>query len=215
MLNFVLSFLFPQVCVICGKLDKDWTCEKCRKRIEKLEKTRIIKYSNRYKNFNKLLYLFEYDKIIRKLILQYKFFDKAYLSKFFSKIILKNKKVCGILYFYDIIIPVPMSTKKKQKRGYNQTELIARNIAKDLNLSLSLNNLQKIKDTKTQSKLNEEERQNNIKNVFIANNKLELKNKRIVLFDDIYTTGATVNECSRVLIEAGAKEILVLVLAKD
>lgn len=215
MLNFVLDFLFPPVCVICGKLNENWACEKCRKRIEKLEKVMMLENNNNFKNFNKLVYIFEYDKIIRKLILQYKFFDKAYINNFFSKIILKNKKLCGIFKFYDIIIPVPMSIKKKKKRGYNQTELIAKNISKDLNIDLSLDNLKKIKDTETQSKLNEKERRNNIKNAFIVNNKLKIKNKRIILFDDIYTTGATVNECSRVLEKAGAKEILVLVIAKD
>ena len=150
MINMLLNFLFPPVCGICGKLDGEWICEKC---FEKL-KTNIIyrKVYNKY--YDEMMYLFSY-KDVRKLILKYKFNNAAFLSNMFSQIILKNKNLCRNLKFYDIIIPVPMYKIKKQKRGYNQTELITKNIAKNLKIQEDSKVLLKIKNTRTQSKLNE------------------------------------------------------------
>lgn len=145
--------------------------------------------------------------------MQYKFFEKAYLSSFFAYEILNNKKLNEILKSYDIIIPVPMDKIKKSKRGYNQTQLITNIISKSSNILSGDEIVQKLKSTKTQSTLKKEERENNIKDVYVV--KQNIKNKNIILFDDIYTTGATINEISKKLKEAGARRIFVLILAKD
>ena len=226
MFDFVLNFLFPPVCGVCGKINKNWLCENCEKSLNRIKKSNIIKineenkYYKKYKEKNKifydeLLYLYSYKGIIRKLILKYKFRQETYLYNMFSKIILKDKSSLNKINEYDIIIPMPMYKEKKKERGYNQTELIVKCISKELNIQLQDNNLVKIKNTKTQSTLSKEERKENIKNAFEINNIEEVKNKKIIIFDDIFTTGETVNEASRILKEAGTKEILVLVLAKD
>ena len=107
-----------------------------------------------------------------------------------------------------------MSAKiKKSKRGYNQTQLITNIISKSSNILSGDEIVQKLKSTKTQSTLKKEERENNIKDVYVV--KQNIKNKNIILFDDIYTTGATINEISKKLKEAGARRIFVLILAKD
>ena len=105
--------------------------------------------------------------------------------------------------------------KMNQKRGYNQTELIAKQISKSLNIKMEKDILIKDINTKPQSELNKTERKNNIKNVFKLQNIQKIENKKIVIFDDIYTTGSTVNECSRILKNAGAKNIGILTIAKD
>ena len=108
-----------------------------------------------------------------------------------------------------------MFKEKKKLRGYNQTELIAKLISKELNINLQDNNLIKIKNTKTQSTLSQNERKENIKDAFLVNNKEEVKNKKVIIFDDIFTTGETVNEASKVLKQSGAKEVFVFVIAKN
>ena len=113
-----------------------------------------------------------------------------------------------------MIIPVPMDKMKKIKRGYNQTEIIVNILQKKLNNILIYNNLIK-KQTKTQSTLNIKERELNVKDAFEIKNLSILKDKKIILFDDICTTGATVNEISRILKLAGVNKISVLVIAKD
>lgn len=196
-----------------------------KKYVKQDEKTHYKKVVKKVKNgkkfnyksyfFDKLLYMFPYKKIVRKLMLQYKFNQKAYLSNLFTTIILKDEIYCRKIKHYDIMIPVPMFKKKKKQRGYNQTELIAEKICSRLNISLGIDCLIKIKNTKVQSTLSAYDRKENIKNAFLVNNIDKIQNKKIIVFDDIFTTGETVNEISRVLKQAGAKEILVIVIAKD
>ena len=114
---------------------------------------------------------------------------------------------------YDIICAVPIYKKRMSERGYNQSELIAKEMAKNMPGIEYKNVLKKIKNNQRQSELKKEERKENVKNVYEMQNKQIIQNKKIILFDDIYTTGNTVNECSKVLKENGAKEILVLTLA--
>ena len=92
---------------------------------------------------------------------------------------------------------------------------MARNIAKNTGLEIVADALVKVRNNTAQSTLNREDRQNNVRKVYGIKNFEKIKNKRVVLVDDIYTTGSTVNECSRVLKNAGASEVAVLVVAKD
>ena len=210
MIDMLLNFLFPPVCGICGKRDENWVCENCYNKL----KINIIYNKAINKFYDEQIYLFKY-KDIRNLILRYKFNNQSCLNNTFANIILKNKKLCRKIKIYDIIIPVPMFHKKKKNRGYNQTELITSKIAKCLGIYTNNNILIKSKNTKTQSTLKEKNRYENIKNAFSIKNNELIKNKNIILFDDIITTGATVNECSKILKQNGVKNILVLSIAKD
>ena len=128
---------------------------------------------------------------------------------------LKNKKFFSILKSYDTIIPVPISKKRRKERGYNQSELIAKEMAKNLGIEYNTDCLIKVKNIVEQSKLNKEERQKNIQGVYELHKQNKLQNKKILLIDDIYTTGSTVNECCKILKQASPKQIEVFTLAKD
>ena len=168
------------------------------------------------KNYDTHFYVFDYHDLIREKILKYKFEEKSYLNECFSQILLNNEKICGFFERYDIIIPVPISRKRKNFRGYNQSELIAKNVAKHMkNLVCDTHILYKIKDNKPQSKLNKEKRIQNVKDVYYIKNGQTVLNKNVLLFDDIYTTGSTLNECAKILKEAGASKISAFTLAKD
>ena len=208
-----LNFLFPRKCRICFKRGNFEICENCIKRIRKYEELCILKFKNR--NLDGLIYFFIYKSYIRDLILEFKFFNKFYIGKVFSEIILKNEKICRKLKFYDIIIPVPMHKIKKQERGYNQAEVLAKNLANNLNVLYEGNVLVKVVNNKRQSSLSQKERYKNINNVFKIDNSVKIKNKRVILIDDICTTSATLEECAKVLKKSGAKEIIALVIAKD
>ena len=207
----LINILYPNQCVMCRKLNESSICVRCYKTLDL--NIKIDRYKD--KSFSEHLYIFKYESKIRNLIIDYKFNDKAYLNNFFVKIILKNEKICRKIKKYDIIIPVPIHIKRKRQRGYNQSELIARKIAKHLKLELVTNCLIKQKSTVPQSSLTKKQRQENVKQVYKIINAQKIKDKRIIIFDDIYTTGATANECARVLNENGAKEVLIFTLAKD
>lgn len=209
----LIDLIYPPVCGICEQINKKNLCKKCEIEIKKYQLNEIEKVKN--KNYDYQIKILKYENIIRKKIIDYKFNEKSYLYKTFGKIILNNKKIYSFLKKYDIILCVPMYKKKKKQRGYNQAELIAKELSEKLYIEFSLNNLVKIKDTKKQSTLTKIERTQNLKDAFEVKNKGILKNKKIILFDDIFTTGSTANECCNVLKKAGVKEIAVLTLAVD
>lgn len=213
MFEKILNLIFPNVCGFCNKKDESSLCKNCELSLKKYEINCITKIKN--KNFDYLFCALKYEDIVREKILQYKFFENSYLYKTFAKIIIKNKKIYRFLKLYDIIISVPMYKNKKAVRGYNQSELIAKEIAKQMELTFEKDVLIKQKNTKVQSTLTGKQREENIKNAFAIINSEKIRNKKIILVDDIYTTGSTVNECSKMLKQAGAREICVVAIAKD
>lgn len=203
---------FPPYCGICGKEDC-FLCDNCYNKLEKYK----LNYCEKDKFF-----IYSYKDEIRRLLLRYKFNDYSYYSRIFSSSMEKNKKMCRFLKNYDIIIPVPVHIKRRIERGFNQCDLIMRQFFeliksnKELhNLDYARNVLIKIKNTKPQSKNKLKDRVRSVVNVFEVRNKEKIINKRVLIFDDVYTTGSTTNECKRVLLNAGAMEVGILVIAKD
>jgi len=213
MFEKILNLIFPEVCGFCDKKNKDNLCKNCELALSKYEINCITKTKNKYFDFQ--YSALKYENIVREKIIKYKFNENSYLYKTFTKIIIKNEKIYGFLKLYDIIISVPMHKHKKSVRGYNQSELIAKEIAKQMELKFEKDILVKQKDTQVQSTLTKVKRIQNVKNAFLITDINKVKGKKIILIDDIYTTGSTVNECSKVLKKAGAKEICVVTIAKD
>lgn len=211
-IEFIVNLFFPNVCGICGKICDKALCRKCEINLEKFKNVEIEIIQG--KNFKELISLFNYQGEVRSNILNYKFKEKSYMAKTFTKFLINDKKLFEKIKTYDTIVPVPISKERMKERGYNQSLIIAKELNKYLKLEIAENSLIKIKNVIEQSKLNKEERQNNIIDAYEIKNKQILENKRILLIDDIYTTGSTVNECSRMLKLASPKEIGVLALAK-
>lgn len=216
MFEKILSLFFPNVCGFCNRINKNSLCKACELSIKKYEINCIKNYKNNPEKYFDYLYCaLKYENIVREKIIQYKFNENSYLYKTFSKIIIKNEKVYRFLKLYDIIVAVPMYKNKKAVRGYNQSELVAREISKKLEIPFEKNILIKLKNTQVQSTLTKIQRMKNIKDAFNITDNESIANKKIILIDDIYTTGNTVNECSKVLKKAGAKEVCVVTIAKD
>ena len=213
MFENILDMLFPPKCGFCGKINKNFLCKKCEVSLNYIKKDMIRKVKN--KNFSYHIYAYEYRNEIRDKILKFKFGDKPELADTFVELLLKNTKTYRFLESYDIIIPVPMQKKKKRERGYNQAALMARKIAKKTGIKYAEDVLIKVKHTEPQSTLNASKRKENIKNAYKCINIEKILNKRVILFDDIYTTGNTAKECCKMLKNAGAKEIAVYTFAKD
>ena len=146
-----------------------------------------------------------------------KFQKKPYMYKTIEYFLQNNKKYLEKLKKYDIIIMVPLSWKRRLRRGYNQSQLIAKIISNILQRKIESKILYKTKNIVPQSTLNKKERKENIKGAFKIKHTEKIKNKKILIIDDIYTTGSTLNECARLLIRNGIKkeDIGVLTLAKD
>lgn len=210
----IINILYPPKCVICGKQGKeDYLCEKCENILVQEQCCKIEYKKN--KNYKLHAYVFKYENIIRKLIIDFKFNDKAYLCEIFVKFFIKNEKICRFFKTYDIITPVPIHKKRKNERGYNQSALIARKIAGKFEGLKYVELLEKKINNKVQSSLTKIERIQNVKNVYYAKNIEKINGKSIILIDDIYTTGSTTEECVKILKQNGAKNIIVITIAKD
>ena len=212
-INYAINLIYPNVCGICEKICKDDLCKKCEIKLNNIMKLKIDIYKN--KNFRKHLYLFKYEGIIKEKLIKFKFNEKPYIYKSFVKILIKNKKVCRFLKSYDIIIPVPIHYNRKVIRGYNQSDLISKEIAKSLNIKYEDKVIFKKINNKPQSTKNKEERKVNVIGAYYCKNGHRIYGKKVLILDDIYTTGSTVNECSKVLKLAGAKSVDVITIAKD
>ncbi len=113
----------------------------------------------------------------------------------------------------DYIVPVPLHPKKEKIRGYNQSDMTAEGLQNYLDAKISIGDLIRHRNTATQTKKNQQERQNNVKNAFSLSPISELKGKSILLIDDVVTTGATLENCARVLIEEGGCKVSVFTFA--
>ena len=161
------------------------------------------------------VWVYRYEGIVRNLIIDYKFKDKSYLCELFANCILSDVAVCEFIQRYDIILPVPLHNKRLKERGYNQSKLISDILSKRLSIQTYDGVLTKIKNTLPQGKNLLHNRRKAVKGVFCVNNAEIIKGKDILIFDDIYTTGNTANECKRILLESGAKSVGILTIAKD
>ena len=210
LLEKALEYIFLPSCGVCGKLGEGYLCKECEKELNKYTIN-----CNDFKQKTDILHIFQYKELIRKLIIQYKFNNKSYLYKTFCEFIVKNKKAFDFIKSYDIIIPVPMHNRKKALRGYNQSELIAKELAKTAKIKIFTDVLIKTKNNKVQSSLNKQDRKNNVKDVYKLVKKEKIYNKKVLIFDDIYTTGATIEACKKEILTANVKSVGILTLAKD
>ena len=217
-IDIILDLLYPQVCGICGRINKRSLCNRCNIKLKKEISFTIDNYNNDLsKNFNEHSYFFKYKNLIREQIIALKFREKPYIYKSLSYFLKNNQKCFDYLEKYDIIVVVPISKERKKERGYNQSALMVKELSAIIDAKRITNILYKIKNTVPQSSLNKKEREENAKGIYIAKNCNKIKNKKILLVDDIYTTGSTVNECAKALIQNGInkEQIGVLTIAKD
>ena len=214
----ILNLIYPQVCGICGKLNSKSLCNKCKTRLQKEYQFQTDNYEEDIsKNFMEHNYFFKYENLIREQILALKFQEKPYIYKTIAYFLKNMEKSFENLKKYDIMIIVPISKQRKRDRGYNQSKLLAKEISKIIKVPIQPKILYKVKNTVPQSSLNKKQREENAKGVYEVKNISKLNNKKILIIDDIYTTGSTVNECAKALIEKGIEksQIGVLTIAKD
>lgn len=226
------ELVFPSnfKCVFCGKeFDKKVptnTCENCLKKLPYLTGNRCKKCGdvvnsmaeyclickNKKRHFDVAYAPFVYEKQISACVIKFKFENAKYLFKPMANYLVKCYYENQISA--DIIVGVPMSEEKEKQRGYNQASLLAKNLAKTVNLPFDEHSLKKIKNTSRQVDLAFEERSKNVKDAFWVSNRKTFKGKNVLLIDDVLTTGATCDECAKVLKNAGAKKVVVLTLAR-
>lgn len=228
--HIVLEILFPPVCLACNKaltgpsdtenlcpscknditINTAYTCPVCRGRLPGQKRAchpkadYVLAAATSYES-----------EAIRSLIWRLKFERQTAAVKPLSNIILEFLAYLNLSAEDFIIIPIPLHKKRLRYRGFNQSELIAKELIKSWPAVLSLNALIKTKDTNAQSHAKSwAERSENIAGCFSTLDSGAIKGKNVILFDDVWTSGSTMNEAARVLKDAGVETIIALTITK-
>ena len=201
-LEALLDIMYPydNKCIICGVEGFLGICSKCKSEIKRVhQQEEIMAYGY-------------YGGVLKKLILNLKYHKSFIAGKVLADLlcqIIIEKKLS-----IDCICYVPISKDSLKKRGFNQCSVLAKNISSILDIPV-IDCLVKVKETKEQKLLGKEERMKNILDAFEIKNKEKLFKKNILLIDDVYTTGATINECKKNIEKCNINKIYLLTIAKS
>lgn len=218
----LLDFFLPRICINCKSkiLDNEKIiCSNCFNLLQFASQERItLEYERKFTKENivkdfKSAFIFADETPIQNIIHELKYNGKFFIGKYLGK------KVSEILmekinnWNADLIIAIPLHSLRRAERGFNQADIIAKEIGENLKINYGKNILVRTRFTNSQTKLNLVERKQNMKDVFKLKNQKLIENKNIILVDDVITTGATVSECARILTDNGAKNIFALSVA--
>ena len=212
----VLDVFLPRKCSGCKEVlqaDESSICRQCLQSLKPVDPKRIEREfekdflpSEIISNFTSL-FVFEKESILQDII-----HDIKYNKQFNSAITLGKmfaQKHTNLLeeWAIDLIIPVPLHHLKKAERGFNQSDFFAKGIAKASKIKYSTNTIKRIRYTESQTGFNKIEREENMANAFKVKKEKLVEGKNILLVDDVITTGATIRECGKALINSGADQV--------
>ena len=219
-LDEFLELVYPSniKCICCdGELENkadSSICEYCKSKI-KFEPSwsNLHVESEYFRGLVKILTVAEYSSTIRKLIYKFKYNSQTYIARELANIMAAFLEVEKLSF--DMVIPVPLFVAKKRKRGFNQAELLAKYLSKQIKTQCANDVVARTKDTATMHRLTKQQRRENVRGVFDVTDPTPILFKNILLVDDIYTTGATIKECSEMLLNAGAEKVTAIAFARS
>ena len=195
----------PLYCQRCGKPlpDGGAHCYQCRGSKAKQFKCKIIRSA------------LVFGPQVRELVHHFKYADQPYLAAYLAQYMDQSFEKYTELSEAELLIPVPLHKKKQSHRGYNQSELLARELAKTRTMALDTTCLIRSRNTPSQTEFGREGRLANMSGAFTCVNASAVKGKVVLLIDDVATTGATLEGCAQALKEAGAKKVMAYTLARE
>ena len=205
----IKNFFFPNRCPFCSKVieEKEIVCKDC------ISKFPINYFDGYAMGGFRCISPFFYDDVFRNGVLQFKFNDRKYYGKSMGKLMIDAIKKSYEGMKFDIITAVPLHSKRLKERGYNQSEILARVISEELNIPY-VETLFKHKNNLVQHTLKGKDRMKNVKNAYKVIDKSLIKDKNILLVDDIITTGCTIGECAKTLFKGGCNIVCCCTLCK-
>lgn len=220
----IWGVLFPRRCPVCDRVLKyggekicrkcvekliyiqEPRCKKCGKQILKFEEEYCYDCKKHKHLYKRGIVPFVHTGTIKKSIYGIKYKNKREYVDFYTDEIVRLYKEEIKTWKCDGIIPVPLYRKKQIKRGYNQAEIIAKGLSEKLGIPMYTDILKRVVNTKPQKELNDIQRKKNLENAFIISRNI-VRLQKVILVDDIYTTGSTIDSCARVLMESGILEV--------
>lgn len=231
----LLDFLFPKQCFGCGRYSS-YICSFCLNKIKISDKQicpvcrrpaiggKTHPVCQKKQSLDGLTFVFQYNWLAKKIIkkIKYRFIYSAVeeLSEIFLSSLGEDDMIAWVCRKKPILIPVPLHSSRKRWRGFNQSEILGKIIARRLGIKFCSDLLKRTKNTAPQTNFKKKNRLKNIKGAFSINNDYSKfnppaggLNSRFLLFDDVWTTGGTMQECAKVLKRNGAKFVWGLTIA--
>jgi len=209
MFRCLINFIWPPHCAGCGELlplsaDR-LICGNCLKKLNQTGPS--------FENYRhcKIICSAKYEGVCKNLIIEFKFRASRTIAHTLAQIMADDLIKYSGTFAPDLIVPVPLHPGRKQERGFNQSELLSKNISKTLNIPCEKSFLKRTRNTPSQKALGKGERIKNVEGAFKSQN---AAGRNILLIDDVLTTGATMFECAKTLKQAGAKKVLAIAFAK-
>ena len=212
----LFDLILPRFCCSCKtKLltNEDTICQICFCKIQPASEDRLkSEFERKFLNKNIISdffapFVFEKDKELQHAIHALKYDKKFPVGIFLGKVLAAEIKSSKTNWKFDLIIPIPLHQLKKAERGYNQAYYIAKGVGKIFKVKVSDRSVKRIKYTESQTTMNLNEREENISGAFKVKWNTQVRGKNILLLDDVITTGATISECGKILLEAGASKV--------
>jgi ComF family protein len=221
----VLEIVYPMYCGGCGR-QGDVLCDACRESFIAIDTGGVCPVCGRWigkrlkcgecishpKYFEQAYYGFSFEGPAREAMHAFKFEGRKDVGR--AMVRACEEKIRSFSSDFDLIVPLPVTERRLKKRGFNQSFIISEEISRITGTTINYWSLAKVKETQDQYTLSKEERKRNIKGVFETRKNTGMKGKRILLVDDLYTTGSTVQEASKALLRVKPETILVFALAR-
>lgn len=202
--QWIVNFLFPPKCVLCKKVLKNRENDLCR-----CCRTNGPEYSSgkrKLQFLDSFVAVWYYEKNVRSSLLRYKFYGARSYARSYGRL-LAMRLLQEYPEGFDVLTWIPISSLRKFRRGYDQVELLARAVGQELGME-PVATLRKVRNNRQQSRIRDAAaRRANVLGVYRAADPAAVRDKRVLLLDDILTTGATASEAGRVLLTAGAKQV--------
>lgn len=223
----LLDLIYPPHCLICRAAGETYLCASCIEKIDLIKPPFCRKCGGPCESFHcedcrEREYHFEcarsaaiYEGVLREAIHALKYRNYIAVAEPLAEIMAESFRDTGLAGRADIVIPIPIHASRMIHRGFNQSEELARGFAKRLHLPMEPRVLRKSKKTKRQVELPLDLRVSNVQGAFTAANPERIRGKRILLIDDVFTTGSTLDEAAKVLLNSGASTISAYTLAKS
>ncbi len=221
--RYVLSLIYPQVCVACGETlnaGEELFCANCRYHLPETDFHLIEENAAAQKFWGRIdvkavssMYFFDKGERIQRMIHNLKYRNQPEIGIFLGRKYGNKLKSLPVMKECDCIIPVPLHEKKKFERGYNQSEVFARGLAEEMRVPVGAHVLKRIEKGETQTKKARYQRWENVNELFVVNNPKLVKDKHVLLVDDVLTTGATLEACAVQLLNIPVKSIKIATIA--
>lgn len=214
----IANIIYPPKCIFCQRLlDHNAAlhiCNACYTKLPLIE-NKVLKTSpdedNNY--CDGVVSVFEYTGMVKESLIRFKFYNKPSYYRTYARLLADKVGKVTDVKNYQMVLSVPLHKHKEFSRGYNQARLLSKALSRILKLRECSFLLKRDRYTEAQSLLDRQKRNQNVKGAFAVTAPKKVKGKTILLVDDILTTGSTLEECSRVLKQAGAERVFAVVVA--